>query len=457
MLRKNKTWVSGMMAVTLVMSMMFVSVTTASGAELTPEEMGQRGLRLGKPFAGETITVLLHDSGQMRTIKKLTESEFEPMTGIKVNLEIVPYPTLFAKQMVEFVGKTGRLDVVNSDTGWVPTTYLYAINLDSLIERDVKGIEGYEVETIPANVMEYHQVEGKQYAFPIRPAITVMYYRKDVYEDLGLTFPDTWSEFVDVSKKIQQATDLDSIALFYGMRGSGDASSLIPWYVMLLQKGNHMFDKKWNPIFNNDVGVEVTQFYMDLMLKEKVAPPRSKVYHKYEAFIDFQQGKTAHHIDASWPSPEFEDPTKSKIVGKVSVAEMPTWAGRPKITRFAGHGLLIPKDSKHKEAAWEWIKWVTSEPVEIKTLLMGGDTNPVRTGAMSDPEVSGMYSPFYKVLRTVLEGEYYTWPLLPEWSQFIDILNNRITAMAAGAAVKPTLDEAAAEVRKILTKAGYYK
>jgi hypothetical protein len=95
--------------------------------------------------------------------------------------------------------------------------------------------------------------------------------------------------------------------------------------------------------------------------------------------------------------------------------------------------------------------------LEVKVLLAGGDTNPVRTSAMQHPEVNKMYSPFYDVLMAGFGHQYYTWPLFPEWPQIINIMNNRIMAMAGGEPIKSTLDEATGECRKILTEAGYYK
>jgi sorbitol/mannitol transport system substrate-binding protein len=74
----------------------------------------------------------------------------------------------------------------------------------------------------------------------------------------------------------------------------------------------------------------------------------------------FGQGNVAMWYDATSVVNVLEDPTQSKVVGKVGYAPAPvektahsgwlyTWA------------LAIPKTSEHKDSAWQFMSWMTSK------------------------------------------------------------------------------------------------
>ncbi|GAG79722.1 unnamed protein product, partial [marine sediment metagenome] len=91
-------------------------------------------------------------------------------------------------------------------------------------------------------------------------------------------------------------------------------------------------------------------------------------------------GKAA--MDLQWhnAAPTASDPSKSKIVGKFDFAVIPGKLqpdGSIKRTpTFGGWSLEIPKDSKNKEAAWEFMVWATSPEIQPR-LAYGqpGDLN----------------------------------------------------------------------------------
>lgn len=71
-----------------------------------------------KPFEGTTINVALVAEPRSDALKALLP-EFEKLTGIKVNMDILPYPTLQEKQGVAVTQGTGAYDVVHVDCVWV--------------------------------------------------------------------------------------------------------------------------------------------------------------------------------------------------------------------------------------------------------------------------------------------------------------------------------------------------
>src|SRR3954469_17166244 len=58
------------------------------------------------------------------------------------------------------------------------------------------------------------------------------------------------------------------------------------------------------------------------------------------------------------------DPKQSKIVGKFSVTVLPHGAGQKSAATVGGWQLAVSKYSKHPDAAIEFVRYMTSKPVE---------------------------------------------------------------------------------------------
>jgi ABC-type glycerol-3-phosphate transport system substrate-binding protein len=89
----------------LVVSVFIMGMVSSVFAEMAPapEPKIPEGFKFGtytqKPWAGKTINVAMVAEPRADAIAKLAP-EFEKLTGIKVNFNILAYPTLQEKQMV---------------------------------------------------------------------------------------------------------------------------------------------------------------------------------------------------------------------------------------------------------------------------------------------------------------------------------------------------------------------
>jgi multiple sugar transport system substrate-binding protein/raffinose/stachyose/melibiose transport system substrate-binding protein len=67
---------------------------------------------------------------------------------------------------------------------------------------DVWASEGFN-ESYPAGFKAMSSVDGKQYFVPASWYWWAIYYRKDIFDDLGLTAPQTWDEFLAVCETLK--------------------------------------------------------------------------------------------------------------------------------------------------------------------------------------------------------------------------------------------------------------
>jgi multiple sugar transport system substrate-binding protein len=141
----------------------------------------------------------------------------------------------------------------------------------------------------------------------------------------------------------------------------------------------------------------------------------------------------------------------SKVVGKVAITVAPPGKGLPKKYGVGGWGMAINADidQKHKEAAWLWIKWLTSPAVHKDFNLRGGSSY-IRISETHDPDLLAKF-PFLPVIDEVFvngDGEYR--PRIPQYPQIQDILGTAVNAVLVGNIdPKKALDAAQAEAAKL--------
>ena len=106
----------------------------------------------------------------------------------------------------------------------------------------------------------------------------------------------------------------------------------------------------------------------------------------------FKAGKIAMWESGIWPLEEFK---KAKI--NFGTVEMPAFEGKPVKGVIASSAISIAKDSKHKDLAWEFVKFFSSaEAIKMRTADL-----PVRISMVKEMKIDQdpLIGPFYKMLE----------------------------------------------------------
>jgi multiple sugar transport system substrate-binding protein len=416
------------------------------------------GLLPGKPFAGTKLKFLIccQSAAQFFLLNQKSIG-FTELTGIEVEWGNVPFGEFQTLTQQEGATGAGGWDLVTWVDVWGPGLFDTVEPLDAYIQRD-----GYDITDFPeAYLAPGRNKEGQTVGIPFRGHAFTLFYRKDLYDRLGLKVPTTWAELEANAKAIQDATGVAGLAPYYGVSGG---QNMFLWQSLLWSNGGDLFDDKWRPIFNNEAGVEATQRYVDWLLVDKIAPPGAVDFNEQAAQADLSQGRSAHFIGWSWMYGNFINPTLTvtDVVGNVAFAPPPGWEGKGKP---ATYGYIwevgIYKNSRNKDAAWEYLKWLTHPEIEKRVALDRTDPRfvnvvVVHKSNMADPEINKLSNGLQQNMLAILENARAL-PMLPEWLQIQAILEVAINEMANGAPVKETLDTAAADVEALLAQAGYYR
>lgn len=435
----------------------FVAAATAAAVAATAGACsGVAGGGGGDSSSGKSpISLLMVDQDSTKELQSTLIPKFEKDTGIKVNVELVPESGLDAKLSVALSSSQAQYDVVMTGANnW--STLVSSGWLQPLDDRltDSKVTPDSYLSGFPQQLLETIKSEGKSYAMPYQVGADLLFYNKDMFSKAGLDPaqpPKTMSDLLATAKKL--TTPDRSQAGFVG-RGSreGNANSFL-WLMMWFLNGGRWEGAdgkpKYDDVLNQSSAVAATQQYQQLL--RDYGPKGIGNYGFAEAQLAMQQGKAAMWLDAAQLGPALDDPSKSKIAGKVGYAAM-TGEGDDYIVGAVWAFSLV-KNSTHQDEAWKLVQYLTGKDVGVAQATSGTNGSPARTDVLDDEAVKKALNPeFVAALKDAIAhtNPRYT-PLIPQGTQIRGAMALQLSKVLAGQATpQAAMDSANAEVKKIL-------
>jgi len=412
-------------------------------------------LKPGKPYAGTELNILSVVTPQFDGLM-LRDGEFTDLTGIKTNWTFIPFTALQEKVASVGVAADGNFDVVNYLDSWGPPNSHWLVPIDDWMARD-----GISMERYPAAFAKSAMFQDKTLGFPLRAHAMLMFYREDVFAELGLAAPKSWDDVIAAAEKIRASgKDIEPLALYY--HNDGNRQNLFIWLNYLWSAGADVFDENMKPTWASEAGLKATEDYIALHTTLKVTNPASLSFVEQDARQSFMQGKSAMIPVWWWAYSSMINP-KSSVLNEDQVAftGLPAYKGRS-VTYAISMPFSISKYSKNQEAAWEFLKWLsnpamdkanaTQREVAGKTIINNVVTHKAN---LQDPEVNAANANIQMAAWESLK-ESDIMPQIPEWPEIGDLLSAAIAEAAAGGDVRELMTEAAERSEKILKRAGYY-
>lgn len=396
----------------------------------------------GKPYAGQTVNVLAVKSSQFEA-HEARLAEFEEATGIDVVYDYVPFPNMKEALTTEMVAG-GDYDVVSVMDQWVTS-------LRMLMEPIGPGIEaqGTDLSDFPAAHMRHGMLNGELIGLPVRGHVQLMFYRKDLLDAAGVAPPQTWEDMVTAAKAISESTDAAGVALPYGKL---NGQNLMVWMNLLWGNGGDLFDAEGNTVFNSAEGVKATETYISY-LAEEIVPAGSAVFVEQDAVNSFKQGNSAMLPVWWWVRSQLTDPEQSTLTPEqVGFTALPSVAGADRTTFTNTWIFGVTQESDNKDAATEFLGWLTDPALE-RDVLMDPDLTEVVAVHMSnltDLEVNARWGGMHQAAADALataEGIGFG----DNWPRIVLILETAISSLAAGEEtdVQAVLDKAAEDIAAI--------
>lgn len=396
----------------------------------------------GRPFEGQTVNVLAVKSSQFEA-HEARLAEFEEATGIDVVYDYVPFPNMKEALTTEMVAG-GDYDVVSVMDQWVSS-------LAMLMEPIGPGIEaqGTNLSDFPAAHLRHGMLDGELIGLPVRGHVQLMFYRTDLLAEAGVEPPQTWEDMVVAAKAIQENTDASGIALPYGKL---NGQNLMVWMNLLWGNGGDLFDADGNAIFNSAEGVAATEIYISY-LAEEIVPAGSAVFVEQDAVNSFKQGNSAMLPVWWWVNSQLTDPEQSTLTAdQVGFTALPSVAGADRTTFTNTWIFGVTQESDNKDAATEFLGWLTDPALERDVLLDPelSEVVSVHMSNLTDPEVNARWGGMHQAAADALataEGTEFG----DNWPRIVLILETAISSLAAGEEtdVQAVLDKAAEDIAAI--------
>ncbi len=147
------------------------------------------------------------------------------------------------------------------------------------------------------------------------------------------------------------------------------------WTSFLLGYGGGFIDKNGKLMTDTPEAIDAAKMYQTLLAK--YGPQGVAGYNWNESQSLFLQGKAAMWLDGIGFAQPLEDPTKSRIVGKVGYGVMPA-GPKQQVSALFGDGEGISTFSKKKGPAWFYLQWASNKANQTR-MLQAAAGAPVRT------------------------------------------------------------------------------
>jgi ABC-type glycerol-3-phosphate transport system substrate-binding protein len=153
---------------------------------------------LGDVYTGRNIVEvwMLAGRDQSTILKAMIDDTFTPETGIRVNVKLVTADAVMPA-VVAGTGPDAAITVQQAD----PVNY--AVRKAAM---DLSKFDGFDelTEQFDDSVFVPFRYSGGVYALPETQYFHVMFYRRDIFEELDITIPETWDDLINILPVIQK-------------------------------------------------------------------------------------------------------------------------------------------------------------------------------------------------------------------------------------------------------------
>jgi len=318
--------------------------------------------------------------------------EYEAQTGVKVYTLLLSEEEYFEKLITELSSRSGYYDLFMlgfphiwqyANAGWLEPLDGYIAD-PNLTPADWDFGDFYPglIESSRWNLIAGGGIgEGSLWAIPVNSEAYVIFYRKDLFERFQVKAPTTYQEMYEAAKALTRVVDGEQV---YGFahRGVRSWSTINPGYCTAFSSyGARDFDENLKCAIDSPRGIEITDLFIRTL--KEAGPPGWPSYTWYEGKEGFLSGRFAMWFDANHQAAAFENPSKSRVAGKVGYL-LPPPGPDGEIRSNAWHwSLALNASSGRKREAWKFLAWASSKEILQRTIPYE-NINPTRQSVWKD-------------------------------------------------------------------------
>ena len=312
---------------------------------------------------------ILTGRDQGTILKSMVDDTFTPESGVKVNVEIVD-PTALLNAVLAGRGP----NVVLSVGADQPVNYALRGAAEDITQFD--DWEEVLSHYTPSSYEQYG-LDGHIYAIPETQTFNVMFYRKDVLEEMGLEVPDTWQELIEMLPTIQGNNLSVGIPTAAGSSSTTTASTAVAsnvpdlslYFTLLYQYGGDMYNEMGTKTtVDDEAGIQAfddyVRYFNDYGLptiydfvsrfRSGEMPIGISAYSTYNTLM-----VSAPEIRGLWdftliPGTEYTNPDGT------------TYIDRSDFITGSATMMIATEDESLKQKSWEFMKWWAEPDTQVR-------------------------------------------------------------------------------------------
>lgn len=351
------------LAVGLITAMMLA----ACAAPAAPAGGGEQAAPAGEQAAGVAMSFWTRDSNQAQ-VRKLVDAWNSSHTD-QIEVTVIPASDYMTKVGAS-VGAGAPPDLMAVDLIYVPQ-FAAASQLTDITDL-AKGLPYFE-QLSPSHV-RLATFDGKIFGLPFNAEGSYLMYNKGLFEQAGLdpeNPPKTWAEIADAAAKIRALGDDVYGYYFSGACAGCNAFTFLP---LIWASGGDVLSEDGTTATLTDPSVAAALDFYRQMWADDLIPAGAQADTGTDFANAFGSGKIGMvgtgafnigNIKANYPDIDFGATFLPGMEGSES-----SFAG--------GDSIAIPTGSKYPEQAFEFIKWATSDEVQLEYYAKENNL-PVRT------------------------------------------------------------------------------
>ena len=371
-------------------------------------------------------------------IRAMTQAFEKAHPDVKVNLEFVPYEALHDKIVAARGAGGNGYDVVLFDAIW-PAEFTKFNLLQDVSSR----ISAEDKAQIFPGALKTVVFNGKTLGMPWILDTKYLYYNKAMLEKAGIRdLPQTWQQVMDDARIIKEK----KIVNYPLVWSWSQAEALVCDYTTLVSGFGGQFYQNGKLSFSSPASLQAVKL-MKSSLDDGLTNPASREYLEEDVRKAFSNGDAAFALNWTYMYNMANDAKQSNVAGQVGIMPAPGDAPGKAGAVNGSMGLGIASGSTHADQAWQYIRYMTSQPVQNNYARL---SLPIWKSSYQDAAVMKDQESLIKAANTSL-SVMLSRPETADYSRLSSTLQQQLQQVLAGGATPEAamqaVDKSAARLR----------
>ncbi|MDX1742535.1 MAG: sugar ABC transporter substrate-binding protein [Ruegeria sp.] len=386
------------------------------------------------------IRVLVHGDPTFMVMENL-KRQFEQTIGTQIHQRAFSIDRLREEGKRNAERKVSRYDIIALDLPWVGEYADKGILMPLDEAMDIARLDPADFHTAGWKAAQWG---GRPYGVPAQTTPELLFYRRDLFAEMGLEPPATTDELLHAASVLHAPQRGRYGVAWNAARGTALGHTVLMAMADFGQpvldlpriaggfETDHLSERNYRPTIDTENGLRAAEFLMELL---KYSPPDILSMSWYERVRPYATGNIAMAYGYTLLAPYFELDESSPAYGQTGYLPHPAGPGAAQVAPVGGYVMGIPANlpTDRVRDAVEALLVFTSPESQKLYIQNGSRTNP-RYSVASDPEVRRTSAIFDAVDAMAWRDELQYWPRppVPEICDIIQICGEEFHDMLRG-------------------------